>query len=217
MKAQLSITTRSSLLERIKNLDDAESWREFARTYSDLIRRLALKAQLSEDETEDVLQEVLVSVARNIGTFRYDRKVSSFKRWLTMVTRSRTEDQRRKRLMRGLLYAPAPDVSDTKRTDALERIPDPRVSPLEAGEAAEWSRNVVDAALARVKRRLKDNKDYQIYYLHVLKEKPVLAVCRQLKVNRGRVYLAKHRVAGLVKKELRTLRRQQGGEALAEL
>ncbi|MCI0535545.1 MAG: sigma-70 family RNA polymerase sigma factor [Verrucomicrobiales bacterium] len=207
MKRELSITTRSSLLERLKNLDDHESWQQFARTYSDLIRRLALKAQLTEEEAEDALQEVLVSVARNIGRFKYDPTVSSFKHWLTNTTRWRIVDQRRKRLFRGLLYAPPPEGK--KRTDALERIPDPSFSELEANEAAEWSRSVVDGALARVKRRLKENKDYQIYYLLVLKEKPMAEVCRQLRVNPGHVYLAKHRVAKLVKDELQSLRHHE--------
>jgi len=202
MPRENSISTRTSLLERIKDAANDASWSEFARTYRDLIRGLALKARLTEDEAEEVVQEVLISVARHIGNFTYDPKVSSFKRWLSNMTRWRIADQQRRRFTRG--YYHLQPGEEGRRTDVLERIAAPVEAGFEADWRQEWSRNLVETALARIKNRT-NAKDYQIYFLHVLKEKPAAEVCRQLKVNRGQVYLAKLRVGRLVEAELRTL------------
>jgi RNA polymerase sigma-70 factor (ECF subfamily) len=201
MKPELSITTCACLLKRIKTMEDEDSWREFARIYSELIRRLALKASLTEHEAEEVVQEVLISVARNITTFNYDPKISSFKRWLSIITRWRITSQQRKRLRLFSQTHPA-----TERTDSLHHLADPAGSTFNEAWSSEWTSKLIETGLERVKKRIKP-KHYQIYFLHVLKEKPVADVCRRLKVNPGQVYLAKLRVGRLLEKELRALRK----------
>jgi DNA-directed RNA polymerase specialized sigma24 family protein len=71
----------------------------------------------------------------------------------------------------------------------------------------EWEKNLLAAALARV-RRLVSPKQYQIFDLYVLKEWPVARVRQLLGVSRTQVYLAKHRVGSLVRKEVRRLEAQ---------
>ncbi len=59
-------------------------------------------------------------------------------------------------------------------------------------------------ATDRVKRAV-DPKQYQIFDLYVLKNMPARKVASTLKVNLGRVYLAKHRIGSRIKKELKSL------------
>ena len=66
------LLTRQSLLERLCDLRDDDSWREFYRTYWKLIYRAATSAGLSSEEAEDVVQETMISVARRMETFRYE-------------------------------------------------------------------------------------------------------------------------------------------------
>ena len=86
----------------------------------------------------------------------------------------------------------------------LEEIADPHGSRLEAIWNEEWEANLLDAALQKVKRQV-NPKHYQMFYLHVLKELPVGEVARRVGSNIGQVYLAKHRVGRLLKKEIQTL------------
>ncbi len=65
----------------------------------------------------------------------------------------------------------------------------------------EWEKNLLDAAIERVKRKV-DSKQYQLFDLHVLKKWSVAKVARTFKVNPGRIYLVKHRINGLIKKEI---------------
>jgi hypothetical protein len=55
-----------------------------------------------------------------------------------------------------------------------------------------------------VKRQVKEEQ-YQIFDLYVVKGWPALKVARTLRVNMGRIYLTKHRIAALIKKEIQRL------------
>ena len=59
-----SIQTRPSLLNRLKDGDDVESWQEFYRVYGKLARDFAIKAGLTDTEADEVVQETAIGVAR---------------------------------------------------------------------------------------------------------------------------------------------------------
>ena len=89
--------TSASLLERIKDWNDRSSWEDFERTYGGLILGVARKHGLSEEEAADVKQDTLLSVAKGIQGFSYDRERCTFKTWLFNLTRSRIVDLLRRR------------------------------------------------------------------------------------------------------------------------
>ena len=66
------IPTRRSLLSRLKDWDDQESWRDFFDTYGKLIYGLARKSGLSDAEAQDAVQETLMAVAKEMPGFKYD-------------------------------------------------------------------------------------------------------------------------------------------------
>src|SRR5262245_16838946 len=76
------IPTRHSLLSRLKNWDDQESWRDFFNTYWKLVYSVALRAGLADAEAQDVVQETIFSVAKQMRGFHYDPALGSFKSWL---------------------------------------------------------------------------------------------------------------------------------------
>jgi RNA polymerase sigma-70 factor (ECF subfamily) len=85
-------------------------------------------------------------------------------------------------------------------------LPDPISLDWDSVWEAEWERNLLEAALEKVKLRVSPEQ-FEIFYLHVLKEQPVKEVAATLEVSAGRVYLARHRVARLLKSEVRRLQR----------
>ncbi len=197
------IPTRWSLVARLKDLDDQQSWREFYEIYWRLIHSVAVKAGLSHAEARDAMQETIISVSKTMPEFKADPAAGSFKNWLLVITRRRIVDQFRKRSPGQSASARQPD--QTSRTPTIERVPDPASLNLDAIWDAEWERNLLAAAMERVKSRV-NLKQAQIYDLYVVKEWPVSKVARTLGVNVGQVYLAKHRFAALLKKELQRLK-----------
>lgn len=199
------IPTRDTLLSRLKDWGDDESWRDFFNTYWKLVHGVALKAGLTEQEAQDVVQETVITVARRIPEFNYNPAVCSFKTWLLNLTRWRIVDQLRKRPTNGAVRRIHPD--STARTATIENVADPAVLNLGAIWDEEWEQQLLEAAIQRVKRKV-NPEHYQIFHLCIFKEWPVEKVARELAVSAPRIYLVKHRIAGLIKKEVKTLERQ---------
>src|ERR1041385_6167299 len=95
------IPTRYSLLSRLQDWDDQESWKDFFDTYWRLIYSVALKSGLTETEAQDLVQETVISLAKDIHKFQRDRQLGSFKGWLRNITRWRIADRLRKRTRHG--------------------------------------------------------------------------------------------------------------------
>ena len=206
MKAETFIHTRSSLLKRLKNWQDQESWREFHDRYAKLIFSVAIKAGLTETEAQDVLQETLLVAARKLPRFVYDPAIGSFKSWLLLITRRRIAKQLKKRLP--VHAARASRSDETSRTATIERIPDPAAPELDSVWEREWETSLSRTAMLRVKQRVKP-RQFQIFDLYVLKQWPVREVARALAVSIAQIYVAKHRVGALLKQELQRLQKSE--------
>ena len=199
------IPTRWSLITRLKQWENEESWKVFFDTYWKLIYGVALKSGLSDTEAEEVVQETVITVAKKIKEFKTDPTLGSFKGWLLTITQWRIQDQLRRR--RSLPRVLGQESTLTQSTSTVNRVPDPAGNGFDALWNEEWAKNLIDAALERVKRRV-PARQYQIYYLNVVKKLPARAVASSLGVNSAQVYLAKHRVGSLVKTEIRALQSQ---------
>ena len=199
------IPTRQSLLVRLKNWDDADSWKEFFEIYWKLIYGVAIKAGLTEVEAQEVVQETVIGVSRKMPEFDYDPAVGSFKGWLLHMTRWRINDQFRKRRHQAEHLRHEGD--STTRTSTIDQIPDPAGINLESIWDNEWQSNLLEVAIEKVKQKVKP-KQYQIFDLYVVKKWPVEKIATTLGVNVGQVYLAKHRIAALLKEEVKTLEKK---------
>lgn len=199
------IPTRRSLVTRLKNWEDQEGWKDFFDTYWKLIYGVARKSDLGENEAQDVVQHRVLSIAKRMKDFKYDPERGSFKNWLLLITRRRIADHLRKQYRQPKQAEPMPP--DQTRTAELDCLADPQALDLDALWEQEWSRNLIDAAIQRVKSKV-PAKQFQIVDFYALKQWPVRKVASTLGVNIGQAYLAKHRVWQLVKKEVRNLERQ---------
>jgi RNA polymerase sigma factor (sigma-70 family) len=201
------IPTRASLLGRLKDLGDQTSWNRFYEIYHDLIFSVARRAGLNEAEAREVVQDTLISVAKKMPEFTYDPAKDSFKGWLLTVVRWRIRDQLAKRSDNAHKQSgreQEPQEQDT-RTETVERVADPAKPALEGIWDEEWESQLLQTALARIKRQVQP-QHYQIYHLHVVLGQSLREVGRSLGVNAAQVYLAKHRVGNFVKKEVQRLK-----------
>ena len=194
-----SLQTRPSLLQRLNKGEDAQSWQDFYRIYGGLIRHFAMKGGLNTDEAEEVVQETAIGVARGLPNFVYDPAKCRFKTWLLNLVKWRIQDQLRKR-------RPHSDRerSPSDDTATIERIADPGVIEFGAEWDTAWEKNLLTQALERIRDRI-DERQFQVFDLNVMKNWPVSEVAKTLRISAARVYLAKHRVSALLKKEIARL------------
>ncbi len=197
------IPTRGSLLSRLKNWEDNESWRSFFETYWRLIYNFSLRNGLTHEEAQEAVQETVVAVAKSIGKFQYDPKVCRFKTWLLSVTRSKIANQLARRARQPARWDDV-QPSDSGSTPLLNQMPEGRTDPQEQTWDEEWQKNLMDAAISRVKRRV-SIEQYQMFDLFVLKRWSAGDVAKTLGVTIGHVYVAKHRISKLIRKEIEAL------------
>ena len=195
------IPTRESLLGRLKDWDDQDSWSDFYNTYWRLIYSVALKSGLSEAEAADVLQETVLEVAKKLKQFKYDPAIGSFKGWLLTLTRWRIGDQLKKRKQPAKYFD-----ATTNKTRLIEQVADPASIEMPSRLwDEEWERNLLAVATERVREAVSP-RQFQMFQLYVQREWPVRTVAKALGVTSTHVYVAKHRITALLKKEVNRLR-----------
>lgn len=200
------LVTRRSLVDRLGDWNDGKRWQQFFDSYWKLIHRAARKAGLTESEAQEVVQETLITVAKKIDRLKYDPKLGSFKGWLLNITRWRIADQFRKRKRAGEQQGKTRHGEGARITATIERIADPAGFDLDAAWEEEWRGNLREAAIARVKKKV-SAKQYQIFDCYVLKQWPVQKVAKELRVSVAQVYLSKHRIGVLLKREVTRVER----------
>jgi RNA polymerase sigma factor (sigma-70 family) len=188
------LLTRASLLSRVRDPDNEQGWSEFFSRYRPLIRRLALRAGLSEPEADDVLQETMVCLAKQLPDFRYDPRQGSFKGWLARIVQRRVVDQFRKRPRQTPLEA-----------SALDHLAVETATRHDAAWEEEWERHLLAEATARTRGAV-SSLQFQMFDLYALQGVKMADVKRLLNVNAPQVYMAKLRVGGIFRKEIKALR-----------
>lgn len=201
-----SLSTRRTLLSRLRNLDDQESWRMFFNLYWRLLYNVARKSGLDDAGGQEIVQDTVIAVARKMPEFRYDPARGTFRQWLLRITRRRIVDHLR-RLYR---QPPKADVG----LESLDEDEEHARAAIDEGGSAfevmwneEWEKATFDAALARV-RTSSNPRHYQVFDYCVLKEWPASKVAATLGLNTAQVYLAKHRVAQAMKREVRRINQE---------
>jgi RNA polymerase sigma-70 factor (ECF subfamily) len=196
------IPTRATLLERLKNWQDDSSWQDFFDTYWKLIYSVAIKRGLTNEEAQDVVQETMFTVAKQMPNFKYDRKIGSFKSWLLNTTRWRIADQFRKRWKVAVTRSASEDADTEVWT--MPRPMDHASQEIDALWDEAWKKNLLDSAITKIKRRL-DPQKYQIFDLCVNKEWLPEKIAETFSIPVAQVYLAKHRATEMIKEEVKRM------------
>lgn len=199
--------TRSSFLERLKNWADQKSWRHFIAVYGRVIRASALKAGLRSEEADDVVQETLLSVARSIPGFVYDRSKGTFEAWVRRIAQCRVADHLRQRGAPGHPLDRFPGQADfSDRTDAnrLSHSVDPFAERWETA----WRESALLAGMERLKHST-SAAHYQIFHMCVIDRIDESEIARILGVQRATVYLVRHRLGRKLRQEIERFRKSE--------
>ncbi len=194
--------TRRSLLTRLKNWDDHAGWREFMDAYGRFIFAMARRSGLSPEESEDVLQETVLSVAKKIPNFRYQGDRGSFKAWLVMIIRSRIIDLLRKKGRRLPSFHGAEDDGATRVEERVPQQPDELSH--EGMWQSEWEQHMLETAMARVKDQVSP-RHFLAFRLCAHQGQSPGEVAKALGISLPMVYIIRHRVGKLVAAEVRRL------------
>ena len=170
-----------------------ESWNEFYRMYSNLIRRFVVAQGVRESDVDDCVQEVWNTVALKLVEFRHPVKHPGLRAWLYTVVRSKAMD-----LLRKKQRTAAESLSDIveKGQEPSGREPDP-ASHFER----DWEDAVLHTVLAELRPSISDT-NYRLLRMRLLKGLDVATVASELDLKPDQVRYRQHRVLKKVKARL---------------
>lgn len=186
--------TRRSLLFRLQDSSQDESWNEFVAIYEPLIYRLARARGLQHADAQDMTQEVFAIVGRAIQRFDPDAQQGTFRGWLSRITRNLVTNF----LTRGLEPV---GTGDTEMQLLLQEHPsldDATVTLFDL----EYQREVFRWAAQRVRTQVQD-ETWQAFWMTGVDGKSIEEVADTIGKSAGAVRIARCRVLTRLKQEVK--------------
>jgi RNA polymerase sigma-70 factor (ECF subfamily) len=100
-------TTSVSLLESLRQRPDGPSWQRFADLYHPLLRGQLRRHGLQAADVDDLVQEVMTVLMKEVPHFQHNGRKGAFRTWLRGITVNRLRE-----LWRQEKYVPAAGGSD---------------------------------------------------------------------------------------------------------
>ena len=188
--------TSGSLLRRLGcNPNDAAAWGEFVRRYGRKVLLWCRHWQLQEADAQDVTQDVLLRVARQMRTFCYDPQ-RSFRAWLKTLAHAAWCDwlEGQKKPGRGSGDSTVLDQLATveARDDLVQRLEE------------EYDRELLEAASARVRLRV-EPRTWEAFRLLTYEGLSGAEAAERLGMKVGAIYVAKCKVQKMLQEGIRRL------------
>jgi RNA polymerase sigma-70 factor (ECF subfamily) len=185
--------TSASLLERLAVAPSDDDWRRLDDLYRPLLRAWMARAGVAASDVDDLVQDVLFAVFREIAGFEW-RGQGAFRAWLRTILAHRVRDH-----FRGQRYRPTAtgDSDFLRRLDELES-PDSALSRL-------WDREHDEHVAASLMQRVQGDfapVTWQAFRRHALEGEPAVQVAEALSLSLNSVLLAKSRVLKRLRQEL---------------
>lgn len=177
--------TTISLLEQLRSGDE-ESWREADELYRPLIASWLRNFFLRPEDLEDLTQDVMVTIAREIGSFDHLGHAGAFRGWLKTIT-----------VNRGRAFLRSGRLRIDPEGGSLFREMMEQLADTDSEVSRRFDREHDACVIARLLEQIKPDfaeQTMEAFQLHVVQGKPAKEVADRLGVSRWAVYQAKSRV-----------------------
>jgi RNA polymerase sigma-70 factor (ECF subfamily) len=192
-----STSMSSSLLQRLQ-AQDGGAWERVVHVYGPTVYGWCRYEGLSQQDAEDVGQEVWVAVARTIAGFRRAHPGDSFRGWLYTVTHNKIYDFRKRNRCR------AQAAGGTTARQVLMQLPDPASSASAPAPPSPKVQNFFRRALELIRGEFADGT-WRAFLLVVVDERRPADVAEELGKSLGAIYVAKSKVLQRLRAEFADL------------
>jgi len=174
--------TRNSLLLKLRDKGDCESWQQFVAVYRPVVYRMARRRGMQDADAQDLAQAVLVAVAESVDRWEADPRRARFRTWLSRVAKNAIIDAFRRR-------RPDAAIGGTTEVARLQQQPEPDDAELDR----EHRREVFRWAARQVRWEFAE-ETWLAFCLTAVEGRHVKEVAGQLGKSAGAVYIARSRV-----------------------
>ena len=195
MSKNNQLNTRLTLMSRIKDKHDEESWQEFVNYYKQYIYNITRSMKLSHHDATEIVQIIMVKLWDKLPEFDVDSIRGKFRNWLYTVTANQVKD-----------YIKARDRKNTRHQKAeqeksyLRNITVPEVEKI---ATKEWESYIAQLAWNNVSPNFEES--VKNAFLMFTEGYDVKTISTKLNISESSVYVYKKRVQDKLQKEYNRL------------
>jgi RNA polymerase sigma-70 factor (ECF subfamily) len=189
--------TSFSLLHRLRSQPDAESWRRLFELYTPLIQGWLRRHDVPPADADDLAQEVMAVVVRELPQFEHSKQRGAFRNWLRTIAVNRLRALWRSR-QRG---TPATGGSDFLKM--LDELEDPQ-SNLSRLWDQQHDQHVARRLMDLVEPQFEPTT-WRAFRRTVIDGAKAATVAEELHISANAVLLAKSRVLSRLRQEMEGL------------
>lgn len=193
--------TRETLLEKIKNKHDDESWEDFVYYYKNFIYVLCRRLNLNHHDSEEIVQKVLLISWNKLPEFEYDKK-QNFRGWLCQVTKNCVKDFFR------FVNRQNTKVEKASKDGQTNGLHNATLPDIEKVAEEEWNTYLASMALMNIR----DNFSEKVIdvFLKLSEGSSIASVAQEMDLPPNTVSVYKKRVTATLCQEIRRLNRELG-------
>ncbi|HWG47504.1 MAG TPA: sigma-70 family RNA polymerase sigma factor [Gemmataceae bacterium] len=186
--------TPISLLERLRLRPDDAAWRRLVELYTPLICAWLRRYGITDSDSDDLTQEVMQVLVRELPNFQHDLRPGAFRRWLRNVTVNRLRVFWRGRHARPVA------TGDSDFAHVLDQLEDPK-SSLSRLWDEEHDRHVARRLLELIEPEFEPTT-WRAFRGLVLEGKRTAEIAAALGITANAVRIAKSRVLSRFRQEI---------------
>ena len=189
--------TRFTLIQKMKNNPDENSWDEFDQTYRPYIIGIVRKLNFDYHENEDMTQMIMVKLWKGLQNFDYRPGECRFRSWVAIVARNAVTQNLS--LNRNKML---------KKMDGDLEVDGVSAPEIEEVAFEEWKEFILQKAMEYTQQQFKE----QVFevFLKFTEGMKAEEVAVATGVAPGSVYVYKKRVEAVLKKEILRLNEELG-------
>lgn len=184
--------TRHSLIVRLNDEQSELAWAEFVETYEPFLYRMAERQGVPQHDLPDVVQQVLLAVARSVEGWKDDGRSGSFRRWLSTVCRNivikfMTRERKQTAAAGG-----------TEIVELLQNVPD----KLPADDIQRYQHELIVWAAEQIRGEFIETS-WAAFWATVIEGRSVSDVASELQVTPGSIYMSRSRIMARIRRRIK--------------
>lgn len=189
----VSYTTRSSFLRDVQSGSES-AWFEFHRKYAGMIRHIGMKRQLTPEECDDLLVDVLVIFWKKLDNFIYEPDRGKFRTYLGRITNYAAYKIFRKSHRQALPLEEEIDLNYPEDVDG--------------DYMDEWRDFILEKALDELKQNV-GTDNYQIFYMSVFQKRSADEIAVVTRKSKNNIYVIRSRCLKKLKQLIAAYRQRE--------
>lgn len=185
------LNTRATLLIRLRNKYDDESWEDFTNYYSKYVYAVLKGMGVAFDELDDMKQSIMLKLWKSLPDFEYNPEKGSFRSWLCTVIRRTVYNYFRSKK----------EISELKSEESVN-------ADIDKIAEKEWMLHIASLAWDNICNDFSET--VKETYIRLSNGEKAEEIAEALNISRGSVYVYKERVQKALRKEVRRLDSELG-------